>query len=218
MNNENLKSIIYISKRCPHCRKLLLLLQNKPELKGSIQVTCVDDEPFPKIIKSVPTMISNGEIWTSEELFAALEGKGSGRGPQPGQGPQPGHGPQPGQGPQPGHGPQPGRGPQPGHGPQPGQGPQPGRGPQQGQGPVDELEGYFNSDGLGGGVLGFAPLEDNAGQVKQNYFASIDSSDHPIDVENDGYIKNNKKMNEFDNDYEKMMAERGEIGGGMRMG
>ena len=170
MNNENLKSIIYISKRCPHCRRLLLLLQNKPELKGSIQVTCVDDEPFPKIIKSVPTMISNGEIWTSEELFAALEGKGSGQGPQPG------------------------------------------------QGPVDELEGYFNSDGLGGGVLGFAPLEDNAGQVKQNYFASIDSSDHPIDVENDGYIKNNKKMNEFDNDYEKMMVERGEIGGGMRMG
>ena len=55
--SENLKSIIYISKRCPHCRKLLLLLQSKPELKGSIQITCVDDEPFPKIIKSVPSMI-----------------------------------------------------------------------------------------------------------------------------------------------------------------
>ena len=64
MSNENLKSIIYISKRCPYCRKLLLLLQNKPELKGSIQVTCIDDEPFPKIIKSVPSMISNGEVWT----------------------------------------------------------------------------------------------------------------------------------------------------------
>ena len=57
MNSENLKSIIYISKRCPHCRKLLLLLQSKPDLVGSIQVTCIDDEPFPNVIKSVPAMI-----------------------------------------------------------------------------------------------------------------------------------------------------------------
>ena len=70
-----MKSIIYISKRCPYCRKLLLLLQNKPELKGSIQIVCIDDEPFPKIVKSVPTMVSNGEIWTADELFAALEGR-----------------------------------------------------------------------------------------------------------------------------------------------
>ena len=75
MNDQNLKSIIYISKRCPYCRKLLLLLQNKPELKGSIQITCIDDEPFPKIIKSVPSMISDGELWTADELFAALEGR-----------------------------------------------------------------------------------------------------------------------------------------------
>ena len=75
MSGENMKSIIYISKRCPYCRKLLLLLQNNPGLIGSIQITCVDDEPFPKIIKSVPTMISNVVILTSDELFAALEGR-----------------------------------------------------------------------------------------------------------------------------------------------
>ena len=75
--SEQLKSMIYISKRCPYCRKLLLLLQTKPELKGSIQITNVDEEPFPKIIKSVPSMISNGELWTADELFAALEGKGN---------------------------------------------------------------------------------------------------------------------------------------------
>ena len=77
MSSENLKSIIYISKRCPYCRKLLLLLQNKPELKGSIQITSIDDEPYPKIIKSVPSMISNGELWNADELFAALEGRPS---------------------------------------------------------------------------------------------------------------------------------------------
>ena len=184
MNNEKLKSIIYISKRCPHCRKLLLLLQNKPELKGSIQITCVDDEPFPKIIKSVPTMISNGEIWNSDELFAALEGRVASPGQQP-------------------------------HQPQQPQQPQQSQQPQQGQ--VDELEGYFSGGGLGGSGLGFASIDDNI-QVKQGSFASIDENDSPIDVENDGYIKKNKKMNEFDNDYERMMSERGEIGGGMRMG
>lgn len=75
--SDNLKSIIYISKRCQYCRKLLLLLQNKPELKGSITITCVDDEPFPKIIKSVPSMISNGELWTADEIFSALEQDGN---------------------------------------------------------------------------------------------------------------------------------------------
>ena len=190
MNNEKLKSIIYISKRCPHCRKLLLLLQNKPELKGSIQITCVDDEPFPKIIKSVPTMISNGEIWNSDELFAVLEGRTASPGQQQQQQQQQ---------------------------PQQPQQTQPQQPQQQPQGQIDELEGYFSGSGLGGSGLGFASIDDNI-QIKQGSFASIDENDSPIDVENDGYIKKNKKMNEFDNDYERMMSERGEIGGGMRMG
>ena len=172
MNKENLKSIIYISKRCPHCRKLLLLLQSKPDLIGSIQITCIDDEPFPKVIKSVPSMISNGEVWNADELFAALEGKGEQQGQQG----------------------------------------------QQGQA-TDELDGFFsNSGALGGGSLGFATLDDS-GPVNSSYFATIDAKDNPIDVENDGYIKKNKKTERFDSDYEKMMAERGEVGqGGMRMG
>ena len=172
--SENLKSIIYISKRCPHCRKLLLLLQSKPELKGSIQITCVDDEPFPKIIKSVPSMISNGEVWNADELFAALEGKG-GNSMQPQQQQQ--------------------------------QQQQPQQQPQQKD--PDELDGYFN----GGGSLGFATIDDSP-LSDNSYFASIDDKDNPIDVENDGYVKKNKKTQQFDSDYERMMAERGEIGQG----
>ena len=68
--SDRMKSIIYISKRCPYCRKLILLLQTRPELNGTIQVVSVDDEPFPKIITSVPTMVSNGDIWTSDEIFS----------------------------------------------------------------------------------------------------------------------------------------------------
>ena len=74
-DNEKLKSIIYISKRCEHCRKLLLLLKQRPELKGTIQIVSIDDEPFPNIIKSVPSMVSDGELWNANELFAVLEGR-----------------------------------------------------------------------------------------------------------------------------------------------
>ena len=52
-----------------------------------------------------------------------------------------------------------------------------------------------------------------------SYFASIDTEDNPVDVQNDGYIKKNKKTEQFDRDYERMMAERGGVGqGGMRLG
>ena len=52
-----------------------------------------------------------------------------------------------------------------------------------------------------------------------SYFASIDTEDNSVDVQNDGYIKKNKKTEQFDSDYERMMAERGDVGqGGMRLG
>ena len=35
----------------------------------------IEDAPFPKVIKSVPTMISNGELWNTDELFQVLEQK-----------------------------------------------------------------------------------------------------------------------------------------------
>ena len=61
---------------------------------------------------------------------------------------------------------------------------------------------------------------DESNLPNDSYFATIDSNgDTPIDVENDGYIKKNKKTEKFDSDYERMMAERGEIGqGGGRVG
>ncbi len=160
--SENLKSIIYISKRCPHCRRLLLLLQSKPELKGSIQISSIDDEPFPKIIKSVPSMISNGELWSSAELFAALE-----KGGNPQQQPQQ---------------------------------------PQQQQGGDEDLLGYTDNNLS----LGFAPLDDNP-MADNSHYASIDEKENSLDVKNDGYVQKNKKTQQFDNDYERMMEERGKI-------
>ena len=71
MSDENLKSIIYISKRCPYCRKLLLLLQNKPELKGSIQITSIDDEPL-SVKKHFVISFGVSLISFSDKLIAGI--------------------------------------------------------------------------------------------------------------------------------------------------
>jgi len=215
MNDPNLKSIIYISKRCPYCRKLLALLQNKPELKGSIQITCIDDEPFPKMIKSVPSMISNGELWTADELFAALEGRPDNSKQMNGQQgqmqqQQMQQQQQQGQMQQ-----QQGQMQQ-----QQQQGQmQQQQGQQETSNPDDMLDGYFGGGGLTGGSLGFASIDDTPLSVDTGSFASLDAEDNSVDVQNDGYIHKNKKTEAFDSDYERMMSERGEVGaGGMRLG
>ena len=81
------------------------------------------------------------------------------------------------------------------------------------EGGTDELDGYFNGSGLGGSGLGYATLDDN-NSISESYFASINATENPVDVENDGYVKKSKKTEQFDSDYERMMAERGEIGPG----
>ena len=234
MNDQNLKSIIYISKRCPYCRKLLLLLQNKPELKGSIQITCIDDEPFPKMITSVPSMISEGELWTADELFAALEGRpdtskqmnGQGQGQQ-GQGQQGQMQQQQQQQQQQMQQQQQGQQQMQQGQMQQGQmqqGQMQQGQMQQGQGqgvsdPDDMLDGYFGGGGLTGGSLGFASIDDTPLSVDTGSFASLDAEDNSVDVQNDGYIQKNKKTEAFDSDYERMRSERGAVGaGGMRLG
>ena len=177
---DNLKSIIYISKRCPYCRKLLGLLQNRPELKGSIQIVSIDDEPFPKIIKSVPSMVSNGELWNADELFAVLEGRkldsqSLEQNKQPTE--QNTKQPHPGQNTM-----------------QPGE---------KDTGPM--LNGYSEDNSS----LGYSMLDNT---IDNSFYASSDLVDPKIsNGGNNGYIPKGQKEEAFDNDYEKMLAERGNI-------
>ena len=78
---------LYISKRCPYCRKLLEILHGRQDLRGMISITCIDEQPFPKYIKSVPVMVVENELWTTDEVFAFLEESdpSKGQGQQPGQ-------------------------------------------------------------------------------------------------------------------------------------
>ena len=166
-----MKPIIYISKRCIHCRKLLMALQQRPQLKGHYQIVSIDDSPFPKSVRSVPCMIIEDQVVNSKELFEyILRADGQQSEPQQRQQQQ----------------------------------------PQEtgGSCSVDELNGMC----LNGSCLEFAPIEDN---VNMNNF----------NIDNYSYLdepqqatpsmpkseQGSEKRQAFDNDYERMMSERGKI-------
>jgi hypothetical protein len=67
-----MKHKIYISKRCQHCRKLLVLLKQKGHLQGKFTIVSIDNEPFPNVIKSVPSMIVGEDVWESDRIFHEL--------------------------------------------------------------------------------------------------------------------------------------------------
>ena len=186
------KSTIYISKRCPHCRQLLVILQKRPDIKGTIKIISIDEQPFPNIIKNVPSMIdTKGEIWTAAEIFSALSDNQQQQQPQQQQQQQQ----QPQQQQQQQQQPQ----------QQQQQGQQQGQQGQQGQQDV-MFDGYCEN----GSCLAFSPLDDNHINLDSN-FASIDDQTIAVDVKNDGYLGKNEKVEQMDNDYEKMMAERGKM-------
>ena len=63
---------LYISKRCPYCRKLLEVLHGRNDLRGMITITCIDEQPFPKYIKKVPTMVVGNELWDNQKILSTL--------------------------------------------------------------------------------------------------------------------------------------------------
>lgn len=65
--------IIFLSKRCKHCLTLIDLLRNRDDLNGNYKIVMIDDEPFPDIIKAVPSMISGGELFSAKDIFMMLE-------------------------------------------------------------------------------------------------------------------------------------------------
>ena len=177
---------LYISKRCPYCRKLLEILHGRNDLRGMITITCIDEQPFPKYVKTVPVMVVENELWNTDEIFAFLQqtqqGQQQGQ-QQQGQQPPPQGQQQPPQ--------------------QPGQ--QPPQQQQKDQMKDDgELEGYCEN----GSCLAFSSL--NEGEVlSDSPYSTIDGSDNAIkDIKTDGHMGKNEKAQKFDSDYERMMESR----------
>jgi len=62
---------IYISRKCEYCHELLILLhKNRDILK--FPVVDVHTKPYPKIVTSVPCMVVDDKILPGEELFKFL--------------------------------------------------------------------------------------------------------------------------------------------------
>lgn len=159
------ETVIYISKRCPYCRQLLVKIQQREDIKGTVKVSSIDDEPFPNIIKNVPSMVSEGVLYNAEEIFSMLaESEQQQQQKQPEQ--QPSDESKPSE--------------------------------------DDMYSGYCEN----GSCLAFSSLESSQSDGEYTgQFAPLDHNPNSVDVSEDGY----KKSSGIDNEYERMMKERGEL-------
>lgn len=159
--------VIYISKRCDHCIRLIKILYKKPELKGHYKIVSIDDSPFPKTVKSVPCMISDGQIINATDLFNYI--LSSGNNPEKQQ-----------------------------------SNPTPNS---EQSCSVDELSGFCNNDSC----LDFSPINESE-NIDKYMFSYIDEPSQPqMNHSNNNNDFSSEKRKQFDNDYEKLMSERGEI-------
>ena len=174
---------IYISKRCPYCRKALMLLQKRTDLKGHIAVISIEDNPFPPQVKSVPVMISGNDLWSPEELFQFLQEAPIQQNQHQQQHQQQQHQHQ--------------------HQHQQQQQQQ----QQQQPNAEQDIEGYCENGSCG---LSFSSIDGN--NVSNLSYSLLNDNPNSVSVENDGYVKKNERATKFDSDYEKMMEERGNMG------
>ena len=77
-------NIIYISKRCPHCKKLLIMIYKNSTLKDMFRIIPIENNQPPPFIKSVPTLYNtnNNNVIAGNDLFnqtaSAMDTSGKG--------------------------------------------------------------------------------------------------------------------------------------------
>lgn len=64
--------LLYISGRCEHSKKILVGISQYDFLKALFKVINVDREPFPSNITSVPSIAINGQIISGKTVFEYL--------------------------------------------------------------------------------------------------------------------------------------------------
>ena len=193
---------LFISKRCPYCRQVIMVLQQRQDLKGQIRIISIDDNPFPKEIKAVPAMVVGNELWSAEDIFQFLS-----QGQQQQQQQQQGNPQQQQQ--QQMQQQQMQQQQQQQQMQQQQMQQQQGGNPQQGGG-EQELEGYCQNGMCG---LSFSSLDGNESSLTTN-FSLLDETPNSMPSGNDNYTKKNERASQFDSEYERMMEERGKTGNG----
>ena len=64
--------IIYISRGCPHCKKLLLGIHRYAFLKQQFQIVDVQTQQFPDYIETVPTLVANQQMIKNDDVFGYM--------------------------------------------------------------------------------------------------------------------------------------------------
>ena len=64
--------IIYISRGCPHCKKLLLGIHKYEFLKPQFQIIDVQTQQFPDYIETVPTLVANQQMIKNDDVFGYM--------------------------------------------------------------------------------------------------------------------------------------------------
>jgi len=64
---------IYISKKCQHCKKLLVVFYNNKHLIPYFNIIDVQGVSVPNYIQSVPTLVYNGELYYDERMYNLID-------------------------------------------------------------------------------------------------------------------------------------------------
>ena len=64
---------IYISKKCSHCKKILMLFYNNKHLIQYFNIIDIEGISVPSYIQSVPTLTYNGELYYDDRLYGLIE-------------------------------------------------------------------------------------------------------------------------------------------------
>ena len=61
--------VLFISGRCPHSKKILLGIHQHSFLKDIFQIVNIDAQPYPNYIKTVPCILINNQVVTGDKVF-----------------------------------------------------------------------------------------------------------------------------------------------------
>ena len=64
---------IYISKKCPHCKSLLIIFYNNKYLIQYFNIIDVEGTQIPNFITSVPTLVYNGELYFDDRMYNLID-------------------------------------------------------------------------------------------------------------------------------------------------
>jgi len=64
---------IYISKKCDHCKKLLVVFYNNKHLIPYFNIIDIQGVSVPNYIQSVPTLVYNSELYYDERMYNLID-------------------------------------------------------------------------------------------------------------------------------------------------